>query len=631
MPQASYALAAAPSNTLRERLIVISAEVTMLRYVSSLAMTGMCLATCLASCLTSGMANAGLIADENAKPGADGRWPARTDGTAAGAGVVDAYPARWSVSPGEAVTLKVRSTTDYSVRVFRLGWYGGKGQREMTFISGLPADPQPYPTIESDFGLAEAKWKDSVTIPTDASWTPGLYVARIERADGNEATTFFVLRDDKLAARLPVLAVISTATHQAYNAWPGMSRGGKSLYDFNSDTAPVKGSLYAASVKVSFDRPFLVGGGTADVGSLEYPAIRFLERFGWDVSFVTDQDIHANPSLMKGRKAVLVMGHAEYWSRSMFEGALAARDSGVHFMFLTGNTLGWQIRFEPGSGGEISTEVGYKNSFVRDPENKAATAALAAGDIEGAKAHFRMVTRGWRQLAYYPDKGIDERFPAMFLTGTQSTAMLPGYPWGDLEITNPTHWLFAGTGVKYGDRIKNVMGYEVDSTKFGDPEWDWCRPAGQVRLGTIRKTGDDSPQGSAGYYAKELPGGGRAEVVALSAISFAWALDGWAYGTSEPESDVAKRMVNNALTRWTAASLPTDPGAGVDQNHGQDPNANGTDPDQGALDGGTTSAPQTADSGSSGSCAYGGATASSAAGWIALLSLVVLRRRVNPR
>lgn len=572
--------------------------------------------------LSTGAARAGLIADENAKTGADGRWPVRDDGTAAGAGVVDAYPAKWSILPGDTVTLKVRSTTGYSVRVFRLGFYGGKGQREMKLLAGQPADPQPYPTPEGDFGLAEARWKDSVSFATDASWTPGLYVARIERADGKEATTFFVVRDD--AQRLPLLAVISTATHQAYNAWPGMGRGGKSLYDFNSNTAPVKGSLYAAAVKVSADRPFLVGGGTGDVGSLEYPAIRFFERFGWDVAYATDQDIHEHPELMKGRKAVLVLGHAEYWSRPMFDGALAARDSGVHFMFLTGNTLGWQIRFEPGSGGPFSTVVGYKNSFVRDPESKAANAALDKGDVEGAKAHFRMVTRGWRQLAFLPEKGIDVRQPAMFLTGTQSTAMLPGYPWGDLEITNPSHWLFAGTGAKYGDRIKNVMGYEVDSTKFGDPEWDWCRPAGQVRLGTIRKTGDDSAQGSAGYYAKELPGGGRAEVVAMSAISFSWALDGWAHGDTEPESEVAKRMVNNALARWTAATLPTDPGTGVDLDPHEDPNNDpqGGDHDQGdagVLDHQAT--PET----SSGSCGVGWATAGS---WPALLTVLLgLRAR----
>jgi len=555
-------------------------------------------AFCVVTALVSSSAAAGIIGDENGKPGTDGRWPARNDGSAATSGVVDVYPAKWSIAQGDPIALKVRSTTGYSVRVFRLGFYGGKGQREVKLIEGQPANPQPYPATEGEFGLSEARWKDSVTIPTDASWTPGVYVARIERSDGLEAVTFFVIRDDKLATKFPILAVISTATHASYNAWPGMNRGGKSLYDFNSAVAPVKGSLYNAAVRVSFDRPFFVGAGTADLGNQEYPAIRFLERNGWDVAFVTDQDLHENPGIMLGRKAIVVLGHAEYWSRQMFEGGMAARDSGVNVMFMTGNTLGWQVRFEPGPNGPSSTMIGYKNSFIRDPENRAAMAALNAGNVEEAKKHFRLVTRGWRQLAYMPEHGIDERHPSMLLTGIQSTAMLPGYPWGDLEITNPTHWLFKDTGVKKGDRIKNVMGYEVDSTKFGDPEWDRFRPKTQVRIGTIRKTADDSAQGSAGYYSQDLGGGRFSEVIALSAINFSWALDGWPHGTSEPESDIAKKMVNNALARWTSSTRPTDPGSGLDE----DPNKDGTGDPNGDHDNGDQPR-ATGDSGGDGGCA----------------------------
>lgn len=557
------------------------------------------LSFCIATALASSSAVAGLIAEENGKPGADGRWVARNDGTAAVKGEVDVYPAKWSIAQGDPIALKVRSTTGYSVRLFRLGWYDGKGQREVKKLDGLPADPQPYPATEGEFGLSEARWKDSVTINTDATWTPGVYVARIERPDGLEAVTFFVIRDDKLASKLPILAVLSTATHASYNAWPGKDRGGKSLYDFNSAATPVKGSLYNAAVRVSFDRPFFVGAGSADLGNQEYPAIRFLERNGWDVAFATDQDLHEDPGMMKGRKAVVVLGHAEYWSRPMFEGGMAARDSGVNFMFMTGNTLGWQVRFEPGPNGPSSTMIGYKNSFVRDPENRAAMAALNAGNVEEAKKHFRLVTRGWRQLAFMPEHGIDERHPSMLLTGIQSTAMLPGYPWGDLEITNPTHWLFQGTGVKKGDRIKNVMGYEVDSTKFGDPEWDRFRPKTQLRLGTIRKTADDSAQGSAGYYYQDLGGGRFSEVVALSAINFSWSLDGWPHGTSEPESDIAKKMVNNALARWTSATPPKDPSAGVDEDPNKDPTVD-NNPDQ--DNGNAATATNSGASDSSGGC-----------------------------
>jgi hypothetical protein len=603
--------------------------------VTAVVTVGFCAAT----------ASAGIIADENAKPGADRDWPVRSDGTAAGAGVVDVYPSRYSIKQGESIALKIRSTTGYSVRILRLGWYGGKGSREIAKYEGRPADEQPYPTPESAFGLAEAKWHDSVTVTTDSAWTPGAYLVRVERPDGREAETFFFVRDDALEKKMPILFVASTATHQAYNAWPGKARGGKSLYDFNSAAAPVKGSLYDAAVKVSFDRPFLVGGGTADLAGQEYPAIRFFEKEGWEVGYATDQDLHLHPEIMLGRKAVFVVGHAEYWSRPMFDGALAARDAGVHFFFMTGNTLGWQIRYEDGAGGEASTVVGYKNSFVRDPEQKLAAAAKARGDIEEAKKHYRLVTRGWRQLENDPAAGIDVRQPSMVLTGIQSTAMMgTAFPWGDLQITNPTHWLFEGTGVKLGDRIAGVMGYEVDSTKKDDPSWDPFRPAGQTRLGTIRKSSDDSAQGSAGYYARELPGGKRAEVVAIGAIAFSWALDGYAHGSKTPESDVAKQLVRNAVARWTSEAPIADPGPGVDEDPSGDPSVDpvGPDTDQGGPSGGTDGTDGTEDPGatperqpvepsSSGGCSIAGSHAGTTFGLAALAAVVALCARRGRR
>ena len=56
----------------------------------------------VAPLIMSGTANAGLIADENARPGF-GRWPVTRDGTANGGAVVDVYPARWSMVAGDTL------------------------------------------------------------------------------------------------------------------------------------------------------------------------------------------------------------------------------------------------------------------------------------------------------------------------------------------------------------------------------------------------------------------------------------------------------------------------------------------------------------------------------------------------
>ncbi|MGZ5971749.1 MAG: N,N-dimethylformamidase beta subunit family domain-containing protein, partial [Polyangiales bacterium] len=128
-------------------------------------------------CISTRPAFAGFITDENAKAGVDYDWVPRNDGTSFADGVADMYPASYSIARGEPVRLKVRSTTGYTLHVYRVGWYGGAGAREVATRTGLPADPQPYPVAEPEFGIVRAGWHDSVTIPTDESWTPGIYVA----------------------------------------------------------------------------------------------------------------------------------------------------------------------------------------------------------------------------------------------------------------------------------------------------------------------------------------------------------------------------------------------------------------------------------------------------------------------
>ena len=584
--------------------------------------------------------SAGVITTENAKPGA-GSWTVQSDGTAQGTGVVDVYPAHWSIARGDTLALKVRSTTGFGVRVMRLGWYGGAGATEVGYYPGYAADPQPYPRTDATYGMAEANWHTSVSIGTSASWTPGVYVARVEQTGGRQGETFFVVRDD--GARMPVLMVLSTNTHQAYNCWPGPKLTGKSLYGFNSSaTAPTGGlSSLTQAVKVSYDRPFFVGGGTADLANQEYPFLRFLERNGWDTGYATDQDVSEDPSIMSGRRAVIFVGHSEYWTRPGFDAVLAARDRGTNFLFATGDTISWQVRYEAGPNGPSSTVVGYKESYTKDPEQRAGTSARLAGDYATAKAHYRLVTKAWKSLAYYPDLGIDERRPGMVMTGVQSAGMIRNadgsargdYPYADLVVTNSTHWIYKGTGFHYGDRITGVMGYEVDSTLQSSSSYDPFRPAGVVRFGSIHQSADDKVKGSSAMYTAAS----GAEVVSLGAIYFSWALDDYAQqsnsGGASSHDPRAERMINNVLTRWTGTTPmmfsgpgkdegPADPQLQIDdllpdEQPVNDPEAAANDPQAGG-----------------GGCTYGGSGTTTTGGLAALgltLAFVMRRRSKTPR
>lgn len=598
----------------------------------------------IAMCAASNAA-AGLIQDENAKPGISGGWAAGNDGTARFDGVVDVYPAKWSIARGETVQLKVRSTTGYDVRVMRLGYYGGRGAREVKVVTGQPANPQPYPTADAKYGLAEAKWADSVTIATDESWTPGLYVARVEQPGGKQAVTFFTIRDDGMA-KMPILLVVGVATHEAYNAWPGMDRGGKSLYGFNSSPVHPTESIrdLVQAVRVSFDRPFFVGGGVADVGGYEYPFLRWLESRGYDVAVATDLDLHANPDIAKGRRVVAFSGHEEYTTWEMFDNAIAARDSGSNFLFLSGDTWSWQVRLEG------NTLLGYKESWVKDPEQREAFSLREAGNIDEAKKHFRKVTRGWKNLEYDPERGIDERRPGMTLTGVQSSGIIRDasgnpmhgglYPWADLIVDTPSFWIYEGTGLRAGDKIPNVFGYEVDSPMRGSPEFDKFRPPGQVRFGTIKQVSDGTPKGASGYYQKDLGGGKRVEVVAMSAIYVAWGLDDWAakQGGHSSLNPALDKMMTNVLKRWTGADpippaeQPSDPG-GTDPGSGYDPEKNG-DPGQPGGPTGTNNNAANSASEDKGGCSIGTTSSDRWLGGLAAIAIAAVAlgaRRRRPR
>ena len=93
-------------------------------------------------------------------------------------------------------------------------------------------------------GLVECAWRDPYRLDTrDAAgaWPTGIYLARLTATSQSQSFIVFVVRADARASAL--LFQSSVTTFAAYNNW-----GGKSLYGFNSGSAPAR--------KVSFDRPY---------------------------------------------------------------------------------------------------------------------------------------------------------------------------------------------------------------------------------------------------------------------------------------------------------------------------------------------------------------------------------------
>ena len=109
----------------------------------------------------------------------------------------------------------------------------------------------------------------------------------------------------------------SDLTWSAYNRWPA----DYSIYTEHKDWT----SIGAPSGMVSFDRPYglfthpvnkiKTSGGSGEYLPWEFPMSYWLEQHGYDVSYISNVDTHADPEGLLRAKGFISVGHDEYWSR----------------------------------------------------------------------------------------------------------------------------------------------------------------------------------------------------------------------------------------------------------------------------------------------------------------------------
>jgi N,N-dimethylformamidase beta subunit-like protein len=456
---------------------------------------------------------------------------------------IEGYASKTSVNGGDTIDLYVSTVAPrYAIDVFRMGWYGGAGARRVAGPIERDGVDQQSPQPDPKTGLLECAWRDPYRLATsdaDGPWTTGVYLARLTtlapaRGPGGRALQsfiVFVVRDDVRDA--PIVFQSSVTTFAAYNNW-----GGRSLYAFNSGNLPAR--------KVSFDRPYAANpygvrlDGAGDfLRRWEYNAVRFLERERYDVVYVTDVDTHQRADLLTPHRVFLSVGHDEYWSWAMRQHVEAARDDGVHLAFLGADAAYWQIRFEPGPRGDPDrTIVAYKE----------AAGALDPLAIDGAPQNNRLVTGRWRDR---PTSRPEERLVGVMYAADPVDA--------DIVVSAPDHWAFAGTGLRAGDRLPGLLGYEVDAIYGGGPA-------------TIERLAhspfvDRGANGRTRYADMTIyTAASGALVFATGSMQWNWGLDGYnapawhAVRTSDAAQRVTRTILDRMLqTRGAAVSRHTMP------------------------------------------------------------------------
>jgi hypothetical protein len=365
-----------------------------------------------------------------------------------------------SYAPGELVSFRIHATSAarYSLRIYRVGWYGGEGARHVTTrVQNAPTSQPACMSLADPVDCSNWSVTDLWHIPEGQ--VSGVYLAKITpipAGASNGSHILLVIRDDDGGS--DILFQTDDTTWQAYNPYPSSSKF----------TPGVRTSLYNGAARVSYNRPIrmVVNEHIRSFFGAQYHMVRFLERNGYDVSYFAGVDAARRGGELLEHRVFLSSGHDEYWSREMRNAVNAARDAGTHLVFLSGNLMFWKTRWENG----FRTMVSYKTTKheTTPPESS------GLDDTAG-------FTGTWRDVRFQDPFDLAE--PENSTTGLQAAvvsradaALLVPEAHGQLRLWRNTPAAAVGT-CNVTQLANNTLGFEWDLD-----ENNGRRPPGLFRL-----------------------------------------------------------------------------------------------------------------------------------------------------
>jgi hypothetical protein len=400
-----------------------------------------------------------------------------------------------------------------------MGWYHGRGGREVLATRWLAVRAQPGCEHNFTTGETRCEWRPALSFVIPLALPSGVYIAKLTTPRAARDCLFVV----RAAVPAPLLVQIPTSTYQAYNSW-----GGDSLYPGGTFRAGLTGTSQGSVV--SYDS--VTGAG--QFFARDVAMVRFLERYGYPIAYTTSESVDADPVQVLGRRALIDIGHSEYWSARQEHAFARALHTGTSLLFFSSDLLAEPVRYTRAAANFI--HAGALGPTI------VARGGLAAGR-DG-------VERGDR---------FRERSAA--LTGSAYLGCIttrrpgPGPPtyryhgWSPAAALKP-NWLFRATGITRRTTIPGIVGYELDARTAASPR------------GTRVVGGGSAPCMSSGLTAPEdsilNPGGNLAQTTLFTtrsgAIVFTTGTLGWELGlepvpSASPDAPRAPNRHLVALTR----------------------------------------------------------------------------------
>ena len=168
----------------------------------------------------------------------------------------------------------------------------------------------------------------------------------------------------------------------------------------------------------------------------EMDFIRWIEQSGYDVTYSTNIDTHANGAELLNHRAFLSVGHDEYWTKEMRDAVELARDSGVSLGLLRGQY------------------VVHADTFRILLDRRAEPRRRRIPGLSRGPTRTRCRDRRPREIS------AGSAVPEQTMIGIQFNFSSPQV---DYVVTNSSHWVYAGTGFHDGDHVAGIVGYEADS------------------------------------------------------------------------------------------------------------------------------------------------------------------------
>ena len=386
---------------------------------------------------------------------------------------IEGYCSHTSARAGESIQFFVSTNpaSSFTIDVYRMGFYGGTGGRHLTTLGPFPGAVQADPAIGPK-RLRDCQWEPCATLKIPSDWPSGVYLGKLTaEREGMQSYVIFIVRDDR---RADLIFQCSDHTWQAYNRWPNQF----SLYDNGRHEW-----WWGGDVQISFNRPYgkycqilnaPLSTGSGEWFLWEFPFAYWLEAEGYDVTYISNRDTHADPGGLRRAKGFLSVGHDEYYSIEMFRHLQTAIGHGVNVGFFSGNAVCGRIQLSPDRRGNAHRIIERVGVF---------------GPPGGTFEFESMKT-----LAH-------ERPYANELIGAHTTGPVIGG--ADWVCAKPDHWVFAGTGMKLGEGIPGLVGWEW----HGDP----AKIPGLEIVATAPTKFDGKPNGGQ-FTATVYPGrpvGGR--------------------------------------------------------------------------------------------------------------------------